>query len=126
MDLDQIKADVVYPFLFDVYTDYELGTLTRDEVLEIVNIVTSYIFRRAVCRIPTNSLNKTFAGFSSSVRKDRYVNSVKAHFIGLKSYRAFPAPTPSSWLRSRPAICTTSVNVRTSFECWKTTAGRSM
>jgi uncharacterized protein with ParB-like and HNH nuclease domain/predicted transport protein len=90
MDLDQIKADVVYPFLLDVYTDYELGTLTRDEVLEIVDTVTSYIFRRAVCRIPTNSLNKTFAGFSSSVRKDRYVDSVKAHFIGLKSYRAFP------------------------------------
>jgi uncharacterized protein with ParB-like and HNH nuclease domain/predicted transport protein len=91
MDLDQIKADVVYPFLLDVYTDYELGTLTRDEVIEIVEIVSSYIFRRAVCRVPTNSLNKTFAGFSSSVRKDRYVDSVKAHFVGLKSYRAFPA-----------------------------------
>lgn len=89
-DLDQIKADVVYPFLLDVYTDYDLGTLTRNEVLEIVQIVISYIFRRAVCRIPTNSLNKTFAGFNSVVRKDRYVDSVKAHFIGLKSYRAFP------------------------------------
>lgn len=92
-DLDQIKADVVYPFLLDVYTDYELGTLARDDVLEIVEIVTSYIFRRAVCRIPTNSLNKTFASFNSAVRKDRYVDSVKAHFIGLKSYRAFPTDT---------------------------------
>ncbi len=26
---DQIKADVVYPFLLEVYTDYELGTLDR-------------------------------------------------------------------------------------------------
>lgn len=89
-DLDQIKADVVYPFLLDVYTDYELGTLTRDSVLQIVDLVTSYIFRRAVCRIPTNSLNKTFASFSSAVRKDRYLESVKAHFLGLKSYRKFP------------------------------------
>lgn len=89
-DLDQIKADVVYPFLLEVYTDYELHTLTRDEVHEIVQLVTSYIFRRAVCRVPTNSLNKTFAGFSSVVRKDRYVDSIKAHFLGLKSYRAFP------------------------------------
>lgn len=89
-DLDQIKADVVFPFLLETYTDYELGILTRDEVHEIVAMVTSYIFRRAVCRIPTNSLNKTFAGFSAAVRKDRYVESVKAHFIGLKSYRAFP------------------------------------
>ncbi len=59
-------------------------------VLQIVNLVTSYIFRRAVCRIPTNSLNKTFAGFSSAVRKDRYLESVTAHFLGLKSYRRFP------------------------------------
>lgn len=92
-DLDQIKADVVYPFLLEVYTDYELGTLTRDDLLQIVDLVTSYVFRRAVCRIPTNSLNKTFAGFNVAVRKDRYLESVKAHFIGLKSYRRFPTDT---------------------------------
>lgn len=89
-DLDQIKADVVYPFLLETYSDYELGTLTRDEFLEIVELVTSYVFRRAVCRIPTNSLNKTFAGLGSLIRKDRYVDSVKAQFLALKSYRAFP------------------------------------
>jgi uncharacterized protein with ParB-like and HNH nuclease domain len=95
-DLDQIKADVVYPFLLEAYSDYELETLARDELLEIVEMVTSYVFRRAVCRIPTNSLNKTFAGFSSVVRKDRYVDSVKAHFIRLKSYRRFPTDTEFS------------------------------
>ncbi len=89
-DLDQIKADVVYPFLLEAYTDYELGTIDRDELLEIVRIVTSYVFRRAVCRIPTNSLNKTFAGLGTSLRKDRYVDSVVASFLGMKSYRAFP------------------------------------
>lgn len=89
-DLDQIKADVVYPFLLEAYTDYDLGTLDRDDLLEIVEMVTSYVFRRAVCRVPTNSLNKTFAGFGSALRKDRYLDSVKAHFLGLKSYRAFP------------------------------------
>lgn len=89
-DLDQIKADVVYPFLVEAYSDFELETLSRDEFLEIVEMVTSYVFRRAVCRIPTNSLNKTFAGFGASIRKDRYVDSVKAQFLALKSYRAFP------------------------------------
>ena len=93
MNVDQIKADVVYPFLLDVYTDYDLGILTRDNVLVIVDLVTSYVFRRAVCRMPPNSLNKTFAGFSSSVRKDRYLESVKAHFLSLKSYRRIPTDT---------------------------------
>ncbi len=89
-DLDQIKADVVYPFLLEAYTDYELDTITETELLEIIEMVTSYVFRRAVCRIPTNSLNTTFATFSKSIRKDRYVDSVKAHFLGMKSYRTFP------------------------------------
>jgi predicted transport protein len=92
-DLDQIKADVVYPFLLECYSDYELGTITRDEFHEIVQLVTSYVFRRAVCRIPTNSLNTTFATFRTALRKDRYVDSVKAHFLGMKSYRAFPTDT---------------------------------
>lgn len=89
-DLDQIKADVVYPFLLEVYTDYDMGTLTRDEMRQIVEMVISYLLRRAVCRIPTNSLNNTFAGFSTAVRKDRYVDSVKAHFLKMPSYRRFP------------------------------------
>ncbi|MEU9510692.1 DUF262 and DUF1524 domain-containing protein [Micromonospora sp. NPDC048170] len=89
-DLREIKADVVYPFLLEVYTDYELGTLTTEEVAEIVDLMTSYIFRRAVCRVPTNSLNTTFATFAKALRKDRYLDSVKAHFLSMKSYRAFP------------------------------------
>jgi uncharacterized protein with ParB-like and HNH nuclease domain/predicted transport protein len=90
-DLREIRADVVYPFLLELYTDYELKTLTTAEVINVVDMVTSYIFRRAVCRVPTNSLNTTFATFSKSLRKDRYVDSVKAHFLSMKSYRAFPS-----------------------------------
>lgn len=89
-DLDQIKADVVYPFLLEAYTDFELGTLSRDELLQIVDLVTSYVFRRAVCRIPTNSLNTTFAGLASAIRKDRYIESVQAQFLSMRSYRSFP------------------------------------
>lgn len=89
-DLDQIKADVVYPFLLECYSDYELGVIDAHELLKVVQMVISYVFRRAVCRIPTNSLNTTFATFSAAVRKDRYVDSVKAHFLAMKSYRAFP------------------------------------
>jgi uncharacterized protein with ParB-like and HNH nuclease domain/predicted transport protein len=89
-DLDQVKADVVYPFLLEVYTDYDAHTIHKDDVLQILDMIVSYIFRRAVCRIPTNSLNTTFATFSKALRKDRYVESVKAHFLGMNNYRSFP------------------------------------
>ncbi|MGR0221331.1 GmrSD restriction endonuclease domain-containing protein [Agromyces sp. ZXT2-6] len=89
-ELTQIRADVVYPFLLEVYTDYELGVVTADELLQIVRLVISYIVRRAVTGYATNSLNTTFQTFARAIRKDRYLESVKAQFIRLQGYRAFP------------------------------------
>lgn len=90
-DLRELKVDVAYPFLLDVYHDYKHGRLTSDEVLRIVRLIESYVFRRAICAIPTNSLNKTFAGMSRTLKKDRYLESVQAAFLLLPSYRRFPS-----------------------------------
>lgn len=90
-DLAQIRAEVVYPFLLEVYTDYDLGLVTRDELIEIISMVISYVFRRAVVGFATNSLNTTFQLFGRSIRKDRYLESVKAHFLRMQGYRIFPS-----------------------------------
>jgi uncharacterized protein with ParB-like and HNH nuclease domain/predicted transport protein len=89
-DLRELKVDVAYPFLLDVYHDYKQGLLAGDEVLHLVRLVESYVFRRAICSIPTNSLNKTFAGMSRTLKKNRYIESVQAAFLMLPSYRRFP------------------------------------
>ena len=89
-DLRELKVDVAYPFLLDVYHDYKQGRLASEEVLHIVRLVESYVFRRAICAIPTNSLNKTFAGLSRTLKKDRYLESVQAALLMLPSYRRFP------------------------------------
>ncbi|GLT22954.1 hypothetical protein GCM10007933_24150 [Zoogloea oryzae] len=90
-DLRELKVDVAYPFLLDVYHDYKQGRVAGDEVVQIVRLVESYVFRRAICAIPTNSLNKTFAGLSRTLKKDRYIESVQAAFLILPSYRRFPS-----------------------------------
>jgi len=90
-DLRELKVDVAYPFLLDVYHDYQQDRLSRDEVLKIVRLVESYVFRRAICAIPTNSLNKTFAGMSRTLKKDCYIESVQAALLMLPSYRRFPS-----------------------------------
>jgi uncharacterized protein with ParB-like and HNH nuclease domain/predicted transport protein len=89
-DLRELKVDVAYPFLLELYHDYVAGILGRHELLQVVRLVESYVFRRAVCAIPTSSLNKTFATFGRSLKKDRYVESVLAMFLLLPSYRRFP------------------------------------
>ena len=90
-DLRQLKVDVAYPFLLELYHDYKAGTLSRDDFLMIVRLIETYIFRRAICAIPSNSMNKTFATFTKALNKDRYLESIQAHFLGLPSYRRFPS-----------------------------------
>lgn len=90
---DQIKdlnTTVALPFMLEMYADYESDVLTRSEFLTGVRLIESYTFRRAILEIPTNSMNKTFSEFSKFVKKDRYLDSIKAHFLSLPSYRRFP------------------------------------
>ena len=90
-DLKDLKVDVAYPFLLEVYGDYKSDQISKSEFVEIVRMVESYAFRRAVVQIPANSMNKTFARFSLSINRDNYLESVKAIFSSLKSYRRFPS-----------------------------------
>lgn len=89
-DLRELRVDVAYPFLLELYGDYADGTLSHSDFLKAARLVESYVFRRAVCAIPTNSLNKTFATLSRDVKKDRYLESVEAQLLLLPSYRRFP------------------------------------
>ncbi len=89
-DLRELKVDVAYPFLLELYRDYVDGLLSKDDLERAVRIVEAYVFRRAVCSIPTNSLNKTFATFSRALKKDRYLESIEAHLLTLPSYRRVP------------------------------------
>jgi uncharacterized protein with ParB-like and HNH nuclease domain/predicted transport protein len=89
-DLRELKVDVAYPFLLELYHDYAMQSLSKDDFLTAVRLVEAYVFRRAVCAIPTNSLNKTFATFTRALSKDLYLESIKAHFLLLPSYRRFP------------------------------------
>ena len=90
--IDILKVDVSYPFLMEIFEDYYNGLLEESELIQLLKLVESYVFRRAICGIPTNSLNKTFATFTRSiVDKENYLESVKAKFLLLDSYRRFPS-----------------------------------
>jgi uncharacterized protein with ParB-like and HNH nuclease domain/predicted transport protein len=89
-DLRDLKVEVAYPLLLELYSDYATDILSRDDFISALRLIESYVFRRAICAIPTNSLNKTFATFGRSLKKDRYLESVVATFLLLPSYRRFP------------------------------------
>ena len=89
-DLRELKVDVAYPFLLELYDDFANERLAGTDFEAAVRLVEAYVFRRAVCAIPTNSLNKTFATFGRVLRKDRYLESVQVHLLNLPSYRRLP------------------------------------
>ncbi len=89
-DLRELKVDVAYPFLLELYHDYAAELLAKADLVKSVRLIEAYVFRRAVCAIPTNSLNKTFAGFGRLLKKDCYLESIQAQLLLLPSYRRFP------------------------------------
>ncbi len=83
-DINILEVNVAYPFLLEVYDDYMQGNLSKLEIIEILQLVESYVFRRAICDIPTNSLNTTFAGrLMPNVEKNNYLESLKRAFLNL-------------------------------------------
>ena len=85
-----IDCHVAYPFFLQLYHDYKCGVLTKNDFILIIKTTISYIVRRAICEMPTNSLNKTFAVFYNKIDKANYAGSVLKEYILKTAYRAFP------------------------------------
>ncbi|GAA8248451.1 DUF262 and DUF1524 domain-containing protein [Helicobacter pylori] len=87
VDLDM---DVVYPLLLELYSDYNDGRLSNQDFIPIIALIESYICRRAVCGLGTNSLNKVFPSFTKHIQKDEYFKSLEVHFGSLTEKQGFP------------------------------------
>ena len=89
-DINELRMEVAYPFLLKVHNDFENGIISEYDLIEILEICTSYVFRRSISNIPTNSHNKTFATLSNRIKQDDYLNSIKAFFVLCDDYKVFP------------------------------------
>lgn len=89
-DINDLRMEVSYPFLLKVHNDYAEDIISEDDLKLIIRLCISYVFRRSICDIPTNSLNKTFATLKNEIKPDDYVNSIKAFFVMRDDYKEFP------------------------------------
>nr|WP_231203102.1 DUF262 and DUF1524 domain-containing protein [Helicobacter pylori] len=88
--LVDLEMDVIYPLLLELYSDYSDGVLSNDDFRHSIALIESYICRRAVCGLGTNSLNKVFPSFTKHIQKDEYFKSLEAHFSYLTEKQRFP------------------------------------
>ena len=89
-DIIDLRMEVSYPFLLKVHNDFAEHVISQDELMQIIRLCISYVFRRSICDVPPNSLNKTFATLRNEIRTDDYLNSIKAFFVLQDGYKEFP------------------------------------
>lgn len=90
-DINALRMEVALPFLLKIHNDYYTETISKADFIEIIKLCISYVFRRSICNIPTNSLNKTFATLKNEINNDDYLNSIKAFFVLRDDYKVFPS-----------------------------------
>ena len=75
--LDRLEVTTSYPLLLKLYDDYANKKLSIDDFAECLQVIETYIVRRAVCGIPTNVLNKYFPTIYNSLDQTNVVHSLK-------------------------------------------------
>ena len=89
-----LRNTTVYPLILSVFEDtYSYKNINENELLDILNLLISYIFRRSVCGYTTNSLNKVFASIvvllkSRDIYKQIEKGLMSKSFPGDEEFRA--------------------------------------
>lgn len=89
-DLRELAMGVVYPLLLELYRLYKEDKINKATLYKVTRHIESYLFRRSVCDIPTNSLDKTFADMARNLDPENLLEQIESTFILLPSYRRFP------------------------------------
>ncbi len=67
--LSLLEMTVVNPFLFALLERFQAGKIDEDGMNRVLGAIESYLFRRLVCEVPTNALNKVFATLNNDALK---------------------------------------------------------
>jgi uncharacterized protein with ParB-like and HNH nuclease domain len=92
----KLEVSVSYPFLLEVFHDfYKEEYIKENDITELLKIIESYIFRRIICDLPANSLNKIFISLARDIKKHNnyktnYIEILKFILIQKKGNQRFP------------------------------------
>lgn len=92
--IKQLKLSTVYPVLLTVFEDcYVLNKISVNILHEVLKAFISYMTRRLICDLPSNSLNKTFAKIGRDIQdmsEDNYLDKVMDLLANLTGKSVFP------------------------------------
>ena len=93
--LNRLETTVTRPFFIEVLRLYDENKLDISEVAEIFLITENYLFRRTICDLPTNALNKIFLILHREITRYEgndvgYVEKFKYALLSKKERARFP------------------------------------
>lgn len=83
--LNMLETTTAYPFLMQVYADWDSDILSVEQVAEILNIIENYTMRRYLANMPSNYLNKLFPILHREIDQNNYIDSLRRALVG-KNY----------------------------------------
>ena len=94
--LNRLSTSVTRPFLLEVLRLRENGVLSADELIEIFQFTESYLFRRTICDLPTNALNKIFLLLHREIvrmdsSEENYAEKFKYALLSKKERARYPS-----------------------------------
>jgi len=93
--LNRLETTVTRPFLLEVLRLKDEGKLNQSEVTQIFLTVENFLFRRTICDLPTNTLNKIFLMLHKEIvrydkTEDNYLEKFKYALLSKKERARFP------------------------------------
>ena len=86
-----LRVEIIFPFLLEIYEDYTQERIEKAEMIEVLQLIESCIFRRAICSVDPRPLRLLFAALMMLVDKTNFLQSLKVAFSrGSNSYH-FPS-----------------------------------
>lgn len=94
--LNRLSTSVTRPFLLEVLRLREKGALNADELINVFQLTESYLFRRTICDLPTNALNKIFLMLHREIvrmegNEDNYAEKFKYVLLSKRERARFPS-----------------------------------
>ncbi len=85
-NLRRLDVTVVNPLLLSIYDDHDQGAFDDEGFLQMLNLVESYVFRRSICDVATNSLSKFLPSVIAKLNKVQdeggdYVEAFESFFF---------------------------------------------
>nr|WP_315969238.1 DUF4268 domain-containing protein [Peptoniphilus grossensis] len=91
----KMEITVTEPFFMEVLSLNDEGKLSLDDLIGVYETIETYLFRRNICGVATNALNKIFLNLNKDIIRydgstDNYVDKLKYNLINKKDSARFP------------------------------------